>query len=212
LEVTDMRQTTIMPRLWDVARPTHQAIGSPDLSSARTGTSPSQGPLLSGTLRFDCRTSLGDFTGETEVMCGEVSIGLTPGEVQGWAEAPVMTLATGRAGRDADLRKVMEVEDFPVLRFELDCLTPTAVAGDTVMVILNGRFIIHGVSREADLPAHMLFFHGGARVWGDTSLDLSDYGIGGLRRLLGLLRVHQEVRVQFDLTFATGPGALKAIG
>jgi polyisoprenoid-binding protein YceI len=183
---------------------------APSRVLGQAGMTDSRGSLLFGTVSFDGHATLGDFTGLTSVVSGELSGGPALRYVRGWVEAPVNTLATGKGKRDADLQKVMEVDRFPVIRYELDSLTATAVDGDSAAVILHGRFIIHGVSREADLPGRVILYEGGAHVAGDAPLNLKDYRIRGLSRMLGLLKMHEEIEVHFDLTFATGPMALTA--
>ena len=161
------------------------------------------GAVSSGTLSFDGHASLGDFTGTTTVVSGAISGGPTLASVRGWVEAPVRTLTTGKHKRDADLNKSMESDRFQNIRYELDSLTPKFAVGDTAIVILHGRFVIHGVTRETDLPARVLFWDGGARVWSDTPLNLTDYRIGGLSKLLGVLTMHEVIAVHIDVQFAT---------
>jgi polyisoprenoid-binding protein YceI len=163
------------------------------------------GRLLFGTLSFDGHATLGAFTGVTQTVSGEMAGGPALESVRGWVEAPVGTLATGKDKRDADLRKSMEVERYPVIRYELDSVTAMAVVGDSAEVVLHGRFIIHGVTRGADLDARALFHDGAARVWGNTPLNLKDYRIGGLSKMLGMLKMHEEIEVHVDLTFAAAP-------
>jgi polyisoprenoid-binding protein YceI len=68
-------------------------------------------------------------------------------------DAPVSTLVTGNGHRDKDLNKSMESDLYPTIRFNLTGVTPGAERGDTVDVVLQGRFTIHGVTREASIPA-----------------------------------------------------------
>lgn len=41
----------------------------------------------------------------------------------------------------------------------------------------------------------------GLRVRGDTSLNLKDYDIGGLTKMLGMLKMHEEIVIHVDLMF-----------
>jgi polyisoprenoid-binding protein YceI len=158
------------------------------------------GTVLEGTLSFDGRASAGDFTGSTTSVTGEMKGGgLT--EVRGWVEAPVRTLATGNQRRDRDLNKSMESEKYPTIRFELTNVAVREPTGDSVSVMLHGRFIIHGVTREATVPASVVFHSQGIRLRGETPLNLKDYKIGGLSKALGMLRMHEKIVVHVDLTF-----------
>lgn len=161
----------------------------------------SAGTVRAGTLSFDARATAGDFTGTTSTVSGE----MTGGElssVRGWVEAPVRTLVTGNGRRDRDLNKSMETEKYPTIRFDLDGVTPGPVQGDTVEVTLKGRFTIHGVTREAELAAHVVFAPESVGLRAETPLNLKDYKIGGLSKAFGVLRMHEEIRVRVELTFA----------
>lgn len=153
-----------------------------------------------GTLSFDGRASAGDFTGTTTSVTGELKGGgLT--EVHGWVEAPVRTLVTGNKRRDRDLNKSMESGKYPTIRFELTDVAAPGPRSDSVNVVLHGRFIIHGVTREATVPASVVFDTENIRVRGETPLNLKDYKIGGLSKALGMLKMHEKIVVHVDLTF-----------
>ena len=61
--------------------------------------------------------------------------------------------------------------------------------------------ILHGVTREVGLPATVRADGGGIRVRSDFPLNLKDYRIGGLTKLLGTLRMQEQIEVHVDLTF-----------
>jgi polyisoprenoid-binding protein YceI len=159
------------------------------------------GVVREGTLAFDARATAGDFSGRTRTVTGE----MTGGElsaVRGWVEAPTKSLVTGNDRRDRDLNKSMESGKYPTIRFELDGVTPGAARGDTLDVTLKGRFTIHGVTRDVELPAAVVPAAGGLTVRAKTPLNLKDYKIGGLSKAFGMLRMHEEILVRVDLTFA----------
>jgi polyisoprenoid-binding protein YceI len=159
------------------------------------------GTVREGTLSFDGRATTGGFTGTTTTVSGELQGGEWT-EIRGWVEAPVRTLATGNERRDRDLNKSMESGRYPVLRFELTGVTGPGSAGDSVGVELHGRFIIHGVTREATLPATVVLHAAGVGVRGETTLNLKEYGIKGLTKMLGMLKMDEEILVHIDLLFA----------
>lgn len=176
----------------------------------RTGSAPVTAPIpsgsiRSGTLSFDGRATLGDFTGTTTSITGEMTGGATLAEVRGWVEAPVRTLITGNAHRDRDLNKSMESDKYPVIRFDLSGVEPGAARGDTVAVTLLGSFLIHGARQSVAIPATVLFLGDGVRVRGETPLNLTRYQIGGLSKMLGVLRMQPDIVVHLDLTFGYAP-------
>ena len=103
--------------------------------------------LRQGTLSFDGKSTLGDFTGTTAESRGQMTGGASVTEVRGWVEAPVKTLKTGNDRRDRDLVKTMDAELYPNIRFELGGVTVEWERGDSTGVVLDGNFVIHGVTR-----------------------------------------------------------------
>src|SRR5215218_9267025 len=53
------------------------------------------GRLTSGTLSFDGHATVGDFTGTTKTMAGQITGATDISGVRGWVEAPVQSLKTG---------------------------------------------------------------------------------------------------------------------
>ncbi len=165
------------------------------------------GTVQEGTLSFDGRATAGAFTGTTTTVTGEMTGGAGLSDVRGWVEAPVTTLKTGNDRRDRDLNKSMESEKYPTIRFELTGVTSTEPQSDSMAVTLEGQFIIHGVTQEASLPAKVTFGPDGIRVRGTTPLNLKDYEIGGLTKMLGMLKMHEEIVVHLDLLFWPAPAS-----
>lgn len=162
------------------------------------------GTVREGTLSFDGRATAGNFTGTTTSLSGEMTGGDGLSAVRGWVEAPVNTLKTGNNRRDRDLNKSMESEKYPTIRFELTGVTAQDPPSDSMPVTLQGRFIIHGVTREVSVPARVTFRPDGVSVQGTTPLNLKDYEIGGLTKMLGMLKMHEEIVVHVELAFGAG--------
>ena len=171
---------------------------------AQTATELAGGVLHSGTLSFSAHATVGDFTGTTTTVSGAWSGGLSA--ASGWVEAPVATLVTHNGHRDRDLRASMEVDKYPTMRFDLVRTAPVSTGarpGDTLSVTLYGRLAIHGVTRAVAIPASAV--RGGDTLYVRSSfpLDLGDYHVGGLTKMLGLLRMDPQIVVHVDLRFLT---------
>jgi polyisoprenoid-binding protein YceI len=175
-------------------------VWTPLAAQAPAGRIVPTGSIREGTLSFDARATTGAFTGKTTTVTGEMQGGALR-EVRGWVEAPVRTLATGNQRRDRDLNKSMEPDKYPVIRFELTGVTAPESAADSLNVELHGRFIIHGVTREASVPASVVLHTEGIHVRGESPLNLKDYDIGGLTKMLGMLKMDEKIVVHVDLVF-----------
>jgi polyisoprenoid-binding protein YceI len=154
-----------------------------------------------GTLSFDGKATLGDFTGTTTTIRGQLIGAATLSGVRGWVEAPVNTLKTGNGRRDRDLNKSMESEIYPTIRFQLEGVAVEWERGDSAAVVLEGDFFIHGVTRRERIPALVVRGTNGVRLTGSLPLNLKDYRIGGLTRFL-LFKMHPDIVVRVDLLFS----------
>jgi polyisoprenoid-binding protein YceI len=164
------------------------------------------GRLTSGTLSFDGHATAGDFIGTTKTVSGQLSGASELKGVRGWVEAPVETLKTGNGHRDRDLNKSMESAKFPVMRFVLNRVDTRAGASDSFPVVLRGGLTIHGVTKDVALPGTVWLSKTTARVRTDFPLDLKDYQIGGLSKMLGVLKMSENIEVHVDLRFGLAPG------
>ena len=169
------------------------------------------GTVREGTLSFEGRATTGAFTGTTGTVRGEMTGGGSLSEVRGWVDAPVSTLVTGNGHRDKDLNKSLESDLYPTIRFELTGVTPGAERGDTVDVVLQGRFNIHGITREASMPATVVTQPDAIQVRGQTPLSLKDYKIEGLSKMMGMLKMYDKIMVHVDVTFAPGGATVGSV-
>ena len=182
----------------------HALAANPGLSAQ--GRAVPSGHVESGTLSFDGRATVGDFVGTTKVVSGQLAGAPGLGAVHGWVEAPVRTLTTGNGKRDKDLNKSMESGRYPNIRFELSGITSKRGTADSVAAVLHGALLIHGVTRKVDLPATVQFDGAKARVQSSFPLSLKDYRIGGLSKMLGVLKMYDDIQVHVDLLFALDQG------
>lgn len=156
------------------------------------------GSVRQGKLSFDGHGTGGDFTGVTSDVTGVMTGGpLTA--VRGHVEAPVATLVTGNNRRDRDLRKSMETDEYPVMRFDLDSVAGPADSAD---VVLKGRLTIHGVTKDVSLPARLEHNDAATRVQTSFPLNLKEYKIGGLSKFLGMFKMQENIVVHVDVTFS----------
>ena len=156
--------------------------------------------LRAGRLSFDAKATLGAFTGVTDSVRGQMMGATSLAGVRGWVEAPVGTLKTGNGLRDKDLRKSMEADIYPNIRFQLEGVEPGEQQGDSLAVTLVGRFFIHGVSRPERIPATVYRMADGIRVTASFPMNVKDYRIGGLTRFL-VFKMSPDIVVHIDVTF-----------
>ena len=168
--------------------------------------------VVSGTLSFDGHSTVGDFVGRTTAVTGKSSGGALT-MVHGWVEAPVDSLRTDNDHRDRDMRSAMESDKYPVIRFDLAGVSDVSPAqGDSLQATLRGTLVIHGVTKEVALPATLVFKGDSVHVTSSFPLNLNDYQVKHLSRMLGMLKMHPDIQVHVNLAFAHAAPGVSAQG
>ena len=183
-------------------------LAAPPVAAQRVFT---VGHVASGTLSFDAKATLGDFTGTTSTVTGAMTAATELRGVRGWVEAPVATLKTGNGLRDKDLLKAMEAEAHPAIRFDLESVSIQSESSDSARVTLFGTFTIHGMKREVAVPANLYFQPDGTRVKSDIPMNVKDYGVTKLSKMLGAFKMNENIMVHIDLVFAPGAAPAAAV-
>lgn len=174
----------------------------PLLLALLTQTAVPNAVVKQGKLSFDGHATLGDFVGTTDSVRGALVGGARLEDVTGWVAAPVSSLRTGNGKRDKDLRKSMEVELYPVMRFDLRTLRVTEALDDVTTVELQGTLTIHGRERAVRLPGVISRDALGWHVRSDFPLNLKEYEIGGLSKMLGILKMREDIVVHVEVVFS----------
>jgi polyisoprenoid-binding protein YceI len=148
-------------------------------------------------LRFQLRHPLHAVNGRAKAL--EARAVAQDGELRAMARAPVASLDTGDANRDANMREVMEAGRFPyvVLRATSRLAVPGSVPAE-VPLELDVELEVHGVKRRVAVPVKVRFEESGAaRVQGSFPVSLEAHGIE--RPSLLFKKVDDTCRVDLDL-------------
>ena len=157
--------------------------------------------LKSAELWFDAKATLGAFRGITHEARGETAGAPSLSEVHGFVEMRAKNLTTNNGLRDRDMRKTLDADTYPTIRFDLDSVAVRTDAPDSARIELVGRMSIHGVTRLIRLPAKLQRQQHELRVTGSYELFLPNYGVTRLKRMLGVLSMDETIRIGFDVTF-----------
>lgn len=159
-----------------------------------------------GRLGFDGYATPGPWSAWTDSVSGYVTGGANVEEVRGWVEFPAATLDSDNGRRDKDMRKSLETDKYPVIRFDLTGVREEEAFGDSSRVLLQGTFDLHGVQREVTMEAMVGFEGSRIRLWTDFPLNLEDYDIGGLSKMMGMLKMNKKITVHVDVVFEPDSG------
>jgi len=167
----------------------------------------SAGSVVRGALSFDAKATLGAFTGTTSTLTGSINAASDVRDVRGQVEAQVASFKTGNGLRDKDMMKAMDADSFPTMRFELHGVSLQSESGDSVVVSLSGKLAIHGVTRDVSVPAVVHFGKDGVQVTGSFPLNVRDYGVTRLSKMLGAFKMNPDIVVRLDVVFGPGGGS-----
>lgn len=149
----------------------------------------------SGTATFTSSVPLHSFTGRSEHLTGMID--LEENVVDFYLD--LSTLETGLRRRDRDMRRTLDVEQYPFAEFTgqlQERFDPNRSESQPVTVV--GEFSIHGVTQSVEIQGTLTPTEGGVRLQAGWTLRLEAYGI----EPPGLLfyRVQQEQGIEIQTT------------
>src|SRR5262249_15135909 len=135
-------------------------------------------------------------TGEFQADVSDLRVSMT-----GVARVPVASLRTGNETRDRDMRKVLDVDRFPEIRFTIGSVEPSfnsvTPSADTLLTV-KGGLAVRGVERPVTFLARVRLRDDRVWVRGESRIRLTAFGIEPPSRLF--VKVGDEVTIGFDLT------------
>lgn len=96
--------------------------------------------------------------------------------------------------------EVLEVSRFPHITYDCSSVSAAKTDPGQYTATLNGRLMLHGVTRIQPVEARVNLLGSMLRASGELGLKQSDYGIKLVSALGGALKVKDEVKLTFDLT------------
>ena len=109
--------------------------------------------------------------------------------------------------RDRDRREieramredVLEVSQFPEIRYEAESIAVSALGESLYSATLNGTLSLHGVTRNQPVTARIANFGEILRASGEFTLKQSDYQIRPIVVAAGALKLKDELKFSFEM-------------
>lgn len=151
---------------------------------------------------FDAFHILDNFSGASEAPSGEVQLDIEDlrKPIKGALTLPVASLRTGKAGRDKDLRRALDGERHPEIRYRIDKVESSfaSLADNTdVLLTLHGVLSMRGTERPVSFMGRVRLRQGSLWVRGENRIRPADFGVPPLRSWL--ISMRQHVLATFDL-------------
>jgi polyisoprenoid-binding protein YceI len=170
---------------------------------------------------FEADASLGRFEGRATRFSGwaDVADSLNFVGSTGRVEIEVASFKTGNGMRDGHLRGDMKADRFPLIVFENSDVQPAEIAtidsmlagiiafSDAVpaaRVFIGGKLTIQDSTREVRIPARVRVSGDTMRVRGRLSTRFTEFGMKPPSRILGTVKVKDNIVLLFDALFRRG--------
>lgn len=125
---------------------------------------------------------------------GPEAPGFPDGVQSATVTVPVEDIECPEEEMEEHLREAMRVEEFPEIVFQLEEYT---LPGDNT-ARMTGTMSILDTSNQIEIEATLEPTDQGVRVSGETSLDMTEYGVEPPTVMLGMLEVGPEVTLDFS--------------
>lgn len=145
--------------------------------------------------KFRSEVPLHSFTGSSKHLVGKIS--LADSTVDFYLD--LATLDTGNNKRDKDMRKTLNVKEYPFAEFFGSIITPFDPASNLKQSVkVEGDFTIHNVTQHIEVDGALQKTTEGLAVEASWVLNLTDYNI----KPPGILfyRVDEEIHIQIETT------------
>jgi polyisoprenoid-binding protein YceI len=117
----------------------------------------------------------------------------------------IMSEFERRGFHDVLQNKVLESERYPAIKFKSVSVSGLKKTGDTRTFTLNGDLALHGVTKRVAFPVTVTLANDQLRATGEASLKQSDYGIQPYEGNMGLIKIADELKINFAIVAKLNP-------
>jgi polyisoprenoid-binding protein YceI len=154
---------------------------------------------------FDAFHWLDNFSGASETPSGEVELDIEDLKkpIKGALTVTVASLRTGKAGRDKDLRRALDGERHPEIRYRIGKVESSFASlteNTDVLLTLHGVLSMRGTERSVSFMGRVRLRQGTLWVRGENRIRPADFGVPLLRSWLVSMKEH--VLATFDLVLS----------
>jgi polyisoprenoid-binding protein YceI len=94
---------------------------------------------------------------------------------------------------------VLESDKFPKINFASVSINDVQKSGDARSFTLNGDLTLRGVTRRVSFPVKVTMSGEELRATGEAKLKQSDFGIQPYSGKLGMIKIGDEVKINFSI-------------
>lgn len=151
-------------------------------------------------------SSLHDWELHSETLMSEVVFTTGNGENLESLESVVFilektTLESERSRLQRMAHEEMDAENHPEITFRSNGNGTVEASGDEYIITANGDLTISGVTRQVSVEATCIAGDEELVCTGTKDLDMTDFDVDPPTLLLGTIRTHEEVTVEFRMVY-----------
>jgi polyisoprenoid-binding protein YceI len=150
---------------------------------------------------FQSTTTLLDFEGTTNNIDGYIywqGEDILPAGSELYFEVQPATFETGIGKRDSDMRSdVLETNKYTLSSFKGTLSKVEKSEAGIFDVIATGKFDLHGVKKEMEIPASITLLENQLHVKAEFSIFLKDYNIKA-PSLMAFVKVAEEIKLKVN--------------
>jgi len=181
------------------------------------GTTPAAVPLTfsaESEMHIDGTSNVHDWTCDVSTVNGKIvadtaaSTSAEPAFQNALVRVSLESVDCGRDGMTENLREALEAKKYPQILYRLSSaeVAPHPDSSGWFQVTATGPLTVAGSTRTVEMTAAgRQLDEGRVRIAGETSMDMTQYGVEPPTAMLGALQTGKEVTVRFDVTAAPQP-------
>lgn len=119
---------------------------------------------------------------------------------------PVAQLDCDNGTMNGHMHKALNAKEHETIAYRLESFAVVGTSEDEGVgqIEMKGRLTIAGQELPITFPAEIaLTADGAVRLQGQTELDMTEFGVKPPKLMLGTLKVHENVKVHFDMLFGS---------
>jgi polyisoprenoid-binding protein YceI len=154
---------------------------------------------------FDAFHQFGNFSVASEAPTGEVEADIADLKqpIKGTLAVPVASFRSGKSGRDKDLRRALDGEHHPEIRYRIEKIEssfPSLAENTDVLLTIHGVLTMKGVDRPVSFSGRVRLRAGALWVRGESWIKPRDWDVPPLRSWL--IATKDSVLATFDLVLS----------
>lgn len=113
---------------------------------------------------------------------------------------PVKSLKSGKSAMDDNTYKALKAKDHPTISYKLEKVISAKPSSDGFDLRTSGLLTIAGTTKTIEMPVKANTVNG-IQFTGETTFNMSDYGVDPPTALFGTIKTGDKVTIKFNVNY-----------